>query len=1458
MVQFNTPVEEDNDVGLATSIAAGVGSGIFKIFEGAATLGATLLDLGVDKDRAESVEAFFDKINPFDEAAAATGAGKITELIVNIGIPGGAAFKIGSGLTKATLRAKEAGTYLSRKEKLRRFGQGAVSGGVAEGVFVGDVKDAGTFGDFLGGPTEIDRESDTPETELLNRLKFGIEGVAFTGAFGAAGQAVRKIREARGTNKAKQGFDKTLDTVDSWFRSNGINSPEAFDIKNKMTGAMAKDTSFAETSLRDIDKLSTKIANKYLKTTASKIDEKTLKDRILRQMNDVVTSGAPTRVLNNAGRKLMQDSQPLKGKAFTETSFVQALEQGKFSKKINKYTTNTNKNSKMTPIFGSIDEIIEDSTLGRPLQTGKGLLKDLEPGSPLPDKVKKIDPDTGKVLIDEKTGKEVLENTRTGEKIYDVQINRMDEVKVNKLKDILKNRYKVSDEDVSDLLGTFVGFRSKIGELFTSMGRRFTPKALEDFQTMLPKYLNGIVDRGYEVFKNNKMQWSTALNYAPTQRIINQAVKDYQYIASQKGLVLSDELAEELVNKTWVGASIDKGFKLGTGAPGTVRLRAPDFMRKSLQDKIDPEKYNLKATDKTNMAELSGMSQQVVKRLLGKSKSPMNTIVEGVQNLSSQIRENEFYDNLILKNNNMMKTYDEWLAAGGVKSGLKEPPAPFLYKDTNQAIKYAGGTDADWKMIGGSADEAAQNIKIDKWTDSKGFLKDIDTTKNIMTKAEIEAQRILNPLNGKVALADYAESFMKTNQSVKSFPRQLYNNLILYPKGLSQMSKTILAPFTHARNFLSATSFAAANGILPFGNTKDVKAAWNALQVTVPGARKSNEFYQELLDLGVVNSQVQLGDLRKLLEDVDFGGTLNKLNSDYGLKRLLNRLNKIKRGAQDAYTAEDDFWKIFTYLGEKSRIDTAYRNAGLSLGQEFVDPNGVKRIFNDQYLKEEAANLVKNNVPNYAFVSDFIKGLRQLPVGNFVAFPAEIIRTGVNIVNTALKEINYKTLINGVEVKPLASRGRQRLLGMAATTTALPLGLIASTQAIYDITKDEIAAMRRFVPEWSKNSTLIPLRDEDGKMQYIDFSHMNAYDTLTRPITTILNKVNQGQADEDGLIDDFILGVIESTKEIGSPFISESIWTKALQDVAPILGRGGTTADGKEIYNKDQNIDSLGTQMSKSIKHLVEAQAPLNWKQLTRLGISMYPSDSEGRFTERGNEYTFGNEALGILGMRRVTVDPEKSFRYKITDYKTGIRDSRGLFIKQSLKGGVVKPEEIVDAYINSNRALYKINRELYKDIDAAKILGTNEDSLQKIMADRGEKKAFNFLNEGMFRPLTISRDTQELFAINAERLGVPNPYEQAADIIGRIQEVLSDASLDGDVFPDIQNPLNSNLLPDLVGQANQIIGNNPATAAMGATSGVGVGLNNVSIPNNMGVVYNENDPLSKRIDTIAKVDSLI
>ena len=53
--------------------------------------------------------------------------------------------------------------------------------------------------------------------------------------------------------------------------------------------------------------------------------------------------------------------------------------------------------------------------------------------------------------------------------------------------------------------------------------------------------------------------------------------------------------------------------------------------------------------------------------------------------------------------------------------------------------------------------------------------------------------------------------------------------------------------------------------------------------------------------------------------------------------------------------------------------------------------------------------------------------------------------------------------------------------------------------------------------------------------------------------------------------------------------------------------------------------------------------------------------------------------------------------------------------------------------------------------------------------------------------------------------------------------------SLTGDLFPDIQNPFRTNLLPDAVAQANQIIGNNPATTAMTAAPGF-VGQQNINI----------------------------
>ena len=1303
----NVGPEENNEISTLTSIFAGIGSGLFKIPEGFVSLGASLMDLGAGTNKAQEVEEWFAEINPFDEAAEATTAGKLTEFIVNIGVPGGIAFKAGSGLAKAAIAGKKAGKYLdttsdlsklSRKDKIAKFdelaggtdkvkafGAGAGLGGVAEGVFVGDVEEAGSFGDLIGGPTAITRREEySPQTELVNRLKFGIEGVGFTGLLGAAGQGVRMLRNQKGAGKAVEGkWNRFLDKwISQPLRSRGGKTQEYFETKNLLEGTKAADINVSANAAIQVDNAIDKLFPWWKRV----IGDKTVgaeKKKLLKQMNDLLLSGP--------------------GKRGT-----------------------------LQPIYGVIDE---------------------------------INPKTGK---------------KTGNKVFDVTFKDMNAEKLAAFKKSLK-KLKIDPDELVGVLDNLNGIRTKWSRLFSSMGRRLDDKGLKEFTDIMDEKVTSWMDSSYEVFKNNPIK--PALNYAPSRALIKETMKQFQDIAKSKGIKITPLEAESMVNEVWQTAKLPKGFKLNKKSD--VEFTIPDFfVGKSSADEI-------LTRNNRSLSELSGTSREVIEKLLGKNENALVSIVEGTNRLSAVVRRNEFYDNLVNKSNEL----------------LADGKTPMLVDNPGLARKYLGGTGSDWRMIGSKQiNTARQRVAgmevIDPYLDTKKTLKPLkgELQPQKVTKKGVRDLPILNPLEGKWALNGVVDALEGLDQSVmgKDFGSQLYQNLILYPKATSQMAKTILAPFTHARNFLSAGAFAAANGIIPFGDAQAVKQAWQALQVPLYGARQQNEFYQKLLRLGVVNSQVQLGDLQRLLKDVDFGASVNSIR---GLNGLLKRLSGWKKFAQDAYTAEDDFWKIFTWMGETKRLRKAYTQGkdALRFGDEFTDIAGNKVRLTEDWLEQEAANLVKNQVPNYAFVSEFIKGLRRWPVGNFVAFPAEIMRTGTNIVARSLDEIFYTTKIGKNEAAtPLRSIGLQRLAGMTVTTAAVPYAAVEAGKAIYDVSQDEINAMRRYVADWAKNSTLVPLRDKEGKLEYIDFSHMNAYDTLTRPIQTVLNSVQEGREDKDGIMDDFILGLIESTQEIAQPFISESIWTEAFQDIAPVLGRGGRDAEGNEIYSADKNIDPMGSKVWKSIKHLVKAQAPLNWEQMKRIGLSMRPIDDKGRFDKYGREYELGNQLQGIVGMRSVKIDPEKSLGYKITDFKKGIRASRNLFTRATLKGGPITAENVTDAYLTANEALYRVNREMYKDLDAAKVLGTSEDTLAETMQNRGERKSFNALNEGIFRPLRISRDVKQLFELKAQKLGIPNAFEAAGDALDLIRELLSEVTLRWDAWPNLINPFRNIPKPNL------------------------------------------------------------
>ena len=316
---FAVDVENSNNkVGTIESMLSGVASGLIAIPKGLFSLGASLMDLGVDSGKAARVEQWFDDLTEFDEKAEATAAGKITELLVNIGVPGGMAFKAASGMSKAAMLAAKNKKYvnlgdsdlvkaadkaleLTAKGKGRQFIAGALGGGLAEGVFVGDVEEIGSFGDLLGGPTKIDRSADpSAAKEILNRVKFGTEGALFTGIIGGTGSIIKKLANRnKQLDVANSRMDRWIDKVAEKFRARSGKTQEFFDIERGMTGARSADANVARTLSRelevDIDKLFPPMKTMFDKQPLTKA-----RKEFLELVNDALLSGKAE--LDDAGK----------------------------------------------------------------------------------------------------------------------------------------------------------------------------------------------------------------------------------------------------------------------------------------------------------------------------------------------------------------------------------------------------------------------------------------------------------------------------------------------------------------------------------------------------------------------------------------------------------------------------------------------------------------------------------------------------------------------------------------------------------------------------------------------------------------------------------------------------------------------------------------------------------------------------------------------------------------------------------------------------------------------------------------------------------------------------------------------------------------------------------------------------------------------------------------------------
>tara|TARA_A100000172_G_scaffold76283_1_gene59660 strand:- start:1915 stop:5667 length:3753 start_codon:yes stop_codon:yes gene_type:complete len=623
---------------------------------------------------------------------------------------------------------------------------------------------------------------------------------------------------------------------------------------------------------------------------------------------------------------------------------------------------------------------------------------------------------------------------------------------------------------------------------------------------------------------------------------------------------------------------------------------------------------------------------------------------------------------------------------------------------------------------------------------------------DLLFNAKIESSQ-WNPLDGWYTTPEILKSVDRLTQEAAdpSFAMQMYNTLLLGPKALTQEAKTTLSPITHMRNVISALAFTGMNGnfFRPAMFVEDFKRAF---QVTKTAAKSQLEGdfgkrlfekgfnsaedmkqfvddYQKYQRLGIVNTAARMGDLKKTLDEISTsfdhlteGGKKNTL-----LTSLANKFkwaDPYRKGARTLYQAEDDIYKIQNFLSEKNKFKEVFTPEFARNPARFIDD--AKRFdidlaanpgqFDD-YLDEYAAEIVRNNIPNYDYVGRLVQGLRKLPFGNFVAFPAEVIRTGINTAVRGMREFK-DPLTKGI--------GMQRLGGVALFGLGSGKLMTEVGQAITGVTNEQMNALREYLPEWSQNSDIIPVK-QDGQLYFIDYSHINAYDALTRPFQTIMNELSEGSINEENFAQNMTSAVAKGLGELAQPFVSEAIFTDFVLD---IYARNGVTKEGYQVFDAQ---DDLGTKASKVFTAGMKTFLPGSLNQFYRMGLG-----ATGGLDARDRKYKFFNEFPGAFGFRITDPFIEDSIQFKLSQFNEDNEAAKKIITRDILKGAI-GPEDAAELYARANGVKLNADRELLKAINAAKLLGMSDKKINKVLKERLSSAERRSIMNNKFRPIKLS-----------------------------------------------------------------------------------------------------------------------
>jgi hypothetical protein len=856
---------------------------------------------------------------------------------------------------------------------------------------------------------------------------------------------------------------------------------------------------------------------------------------------------------------------------------------------------------------------------------------------------------------------------------------------------------KLEPETVDALKSQLISARNQFNTFINTMlGNGNVQVNAKEFNQIMSDRIKNMFTSDYKIF-TEKNSIVPMLNYKPTDDTLKEAGNILSKYAADNGVNLTKEQLEIQMQDILKNVKLDPLTKtpqfiinnfsvLDDTATQIIKI-ADNFKG----GKFKPSKFFKSEKSLNSYLELFGQKNADIR----------NTIANTMSDLGTLAAKDNFYKGILEKSDQLLANgersilYPDRLSAQNPEIGLKN-----------------------------------QNIITDK--------------NGLQIESPLGAKIYTNPINGKFTSELYRDALtFNEKMAFDSLSKNVwYRNLVLIPKSIVQMNKTIFDQFTHMKVFVANNLFSLGNGnffVDPRKVMSSFKEAFNALQpqLLYRNTPKDLQLYNFLLERGVVYSSSTAQDLKGLFKDLEDGGStvLNKIFNRFG-----NGVQKLAYAAHDSYMAGDDIMKIYNFLVENYKYRNAYSDL-LKTGK-----------ITELEIMDKAAKIAANTLPNYNFVGSFVRGLRRTPFGNFPSFHSEVIRTGGNVIELGLQEAK-----NPIE----KWIGVRRLLGFGlATSVAVPL-ISQVVRGAYGITTDMVNAVKEFVPSYSKGSQLIVYQDKEGNFKYIDASSGFVYDAFVGPAQSAIAGIESNKTfDENATTMQGIRkGLGDFLMKAKNPYLDESIWFGTFND---LFIRKGVTQEGYRIWNPQA---PLGDKILKAIEYVSDKIAPFGWDRDKRIyhAITQTPGP-------RGEKYDTLDELGVMVGARSIKLDPLAQMPYVLDNYKKKFNDSRSLFTGETLKGGVITTDDIVLNWIKANAAAYNIGNEIYKKKQAANILGVTNQELLKVFETRQEGSLFKSLQMDRFKPIDITVSQQKeikqeykKIINNFEDLEYTMPYDPSA-----------------------------------------------------------------------------------------------